>query len=290
MVGRIMAIIINGETVDGSKVRREVERLRPHYEQVFGGKPSEEREAQLLEWSKENVIERVLLNQESKRYWEQIPREEIEHTLVELKKQCPDEKELYRRFEAEDDDELRREIEVQIRVERMLQEVCKELPEPAEDVVLEYYNENRERFRTAEQIRVAHIVKHVDGKTGEEDAHSVMKKVQDDLRDGAVFEMLVAEYSDCPENGGDLGYIVRGQMVEEFEDLVFNLGVGEMSDVFRTRFGFHIAKVYDRRPTVLRGLEEVKGEIANELKKQMQEKAIDAFVDKLRGKAKVEEM
>ncbi|MHC4387950.1 MAG: peptidylprolyl isomerase [Planctomycetota bacterium] len=285
-----MAIIVNGETVDDSRIRREVERLRPHYEQVFRDKPSEEQEAQLLEWSRDNVIERVLINQEAKKHWGQIPNEEIERMLTELKEQCPDEKEFYRRFEAEDDDEVRRQIEVQIRVERMLQEVCKELPEPADDAVLEYYNENREQFRTVEQIRVAHIVKHIDGKTGEGDAHGVMTKVQDDLRGGAVFEMLVAKYSDCPENGGDLGYIVRGQMVEEFEDLVFNLGVGEISDVFRTRFGFHIAKVYDRRPTVLRGLEEVRDEISNGLKKQMQEKAIDEFVDKLRGSAKVEEM
>jgi hypothetical protein len=285
-----MAIIVNGETVDDLKVRREVERLRPHYEQVFRDKPCEEREAQLLEWSRDNVIERVLINQEAKKHWGQIPKGEIEHALGELKKQCPDEKEFYRRFEAEDDDEVRREIEVQIRVGRMLQEVCKELPEPAEDAVLEYYNENREQFKTTEQIRVAHIVKHIDGKTGEGDAHGVMGKVQDDLRDGAVFEMLVAKYSDCPENGGDLGYIVRGQMVEEFDDLVFNLGVGEISNVFRTRFGFHIAKVYDRRPAAVRDLEEAKGEIANELRKQMREKAIDEFVDKLRGKAKVEEM
>lgn len=285
-----MAIVVNGETVDDSKIRREVERLRPHYEQVFRDKPSEEREAQLLEWSRDNVIERVLINQEAKKHWGQIPSEEIEHALVELKKQCPDEKELYRRFEAEDDEKIRREIEVQIRVERMLHEVCRKLPEPVEDAVLEYYNENRERFKTAEQIRVAHIVKHIDGKTSERDAHDVMKKVQDDLRDGAVFEMLVAEYSDCPENGGDLGYIARGQMVEEFDDLVFNLGVGEISDVFRTRFGLHIAKVYDRKPAIVRGLEEAGGEIADELKKQMQEKAIDEFVDKLRGRAKVEEM
>ncbi|MHC4260704.1 MAG: SurA N-terminal domain-containing protein, partial [Planctomycetota bacterium] len=77
-----MAIIVNGETVDDLKVRREVERLRPHYEQVFRDKPSEEREAQLLEWSRDNVIERVLINQEAKKHWGQIPKEEIEHALA----------------------------------------------------------------------------------------------------------------------------------------------------------------------------------------------------------------
>jgi parvulin-like peptidyl-prolyl isomerase len=285
-----MAIVVNGEKVDDSKVRREVERLRPHYEQVFRDQAREVREAQLLEWSRENVIERVLLSQESKKCWGKIPDVEIEHALAELRKQCPDEKEFYGRFEAEDDDEVRHEIEVQIGVERILQEVCRELPDPSEGAILEYYNENKEQFRSAEQIRVAHIVKHINGETSEKGARDTMKNAQDDLRNGAVFEMVVAEYSDCPERGGDLGYIVRGQMVEEFEDFVFNLGVGEISDIFRTRFGFHIAKVYDRRPAFVRDFGEVRGEISSRLKKQMHEKAIDEFVDQLRSTAKIEEI
>ena len=73
-------------------------------------------------------------------------------------------------------------------------------------------------------------------------------------------------------------------MVEEFDDVVFNLGTGQISDIFRTRFGFHIAKVYDRKPPAYRGLEEVKDYITNELKKHMQTDAINAFIDKLKRK------
>jgi parvulin-like peptidyl-prolyl isomerase len=79
-------------------------------------------------------------------------------------------------------------------------------------------------------------------------------------------------------------------MVEEFEDVVFNLGAGEVSDVFRTRFGFHIAKVYDRKPAVVPELEEVKGEIVDTLEKQMREEAIDEFIDGLKNKAKIEDI
>jgi parvulin-like peptidyl-prolyl isomerase len=79
-------------------------------------------------------------------------------------------------------------------------------------------------------------------------------------------------------------------MVEEFEDVVFNLGLGEISDVFRTRFGFHIAKVYDRKPAAVSELKEVKGEIVETLKEQMRGKAIDEFIDGLKNKAKIEEI
>ncbi|MBA7672333.1 Chaperone SurA [subsurface metagenome] len=79
-------------------------------------------------------------------------------------------------------------------------------------------------------------------------------------------------------------------MVEEFEDVVFNLNVGEISDVFRTRFGFHIARLYDRKPGVVPALEEVRDHIKNELAEQMRAKAIEEFVDELKTRAKIEEM
>jgi len=172
----------------------------------------------------------------------------------------------------------------------MLQDVCKDIPGPSEKAVLEFYNENKEQFKSAEQVRVGHIVKHINWQTDEATAHNIIRKAQDELKNGAVFETLVAKYSDCPDNGGDLGYITKGQMVEEFEDVVFNLGVNQVSNVFRTRFGFHIARLYDRKPAVIPALKEVKEHVVSELKEQMRNKAIDEFVDRLKSKAKIEEI
>ncbi len=62
-----MAIIVNGERIEDQEIQQEVQRLRPSYEQAFADKDPAEREAQLLDWSKENVIERVLLRQEAKK-------------------------------------------------------------------------------------------------------------------------------------------------------------------------------------------------------------------------------
>jgi parvulin-like peptidyl-prolyl isomerase len=177
-----------------------------------------------------------------------------------------------------------------LKVERMLKKLYEDLPEPTEDETLKFYNENKEQFKSPEQIRVANIVKHINGQTGEGAAYSTIQTAQNELKNGAIFETLVAKYSDCPQNGGDLGYIAKGQMVEEFEDVAFNLAVNRASDVFRTRFGFHIAKLYDRKPQVVRPLEQVKDSITEELKKQMQEKAIDDFVDRLKVDAKIEEI
>lgn len=285
-----MTLMVNGEKIEDSVIRQEVERLRPDYERVFTDKDPKEREAQLLDWSRENVIERVLINQEAKNKGDKIPEAQVESVLAKLKEQYEDPEQFYKEFDAKDDEKIRERIELQMRVERRLQDLCKDLPEPSRAAIREYYEKNKEQFKSSEQVRVAHIVKYVNWQTDEETAYDAIREAHNELKNGAAFEVVVDKYTDCADSGGDLGYVARGHMVEEFEDVVFHLGEGEISDVFRTRFGFHIAKVYGREPAAVRSLEEVKGQIVDALKEQMRGKAIDEFVDRLKSKAKIEEM
>ena len=285
-----MAFVVNGEKIEDSAIKQEVERLRPDYERVFADQDPAERETQLLDWSKENVIERVLINQDAKNNGDEIASDKIEETLTKLKEQFEDPKQLYEQLNAENDEKIKRDIEAQMRVEQTLNKVCEKMAKPSKADIAKYYEENKDQFRTPERIRVAHIVKHVNWQTDEESARKAITEAHKELTDGAAFEMVVDKYTDCADNGGDLGFITRGQMVEEFEDVVFNLGIGQTSDIFRTRFGFHIAKVYAREPEGVAGLEDVEEKIAETLEEQMRGKAIDEFVDGLRGKAKIEEV
>ncbi len=287
---RNMTLIVNGEKIEDSTIQREFERLRPHYEQAFKDQDPRQQKAQLLDWSRENVIEMVLIKQDAKKYGDPILEAEVESALAGIKKQYDDPKQFYKDFDAEDDEKIKEAIEMQMRVERRLEDVYKDIPEPSQEAISQYYDQNKEQFKSPEQIRVGHIVKHISWQADEAAAQNVIRKAQDELKNGAVFETLAEKYSDCPENGGDLGYITGGQMVEEFDDVVFNLDVGRTSDIFRTRFGFHIAKVYDRKPPVLPDLKEVKDQIINALKEQAKSKAIDDFIDKLKSKAKIEEI
>jgi parvulin-like peptidyl-prolyl isomerase len=284
-----MTLVVNGEKIEDSVIQQEAERLRPSYEKTFKDMAPKKREEQLLDWSKENVIERVLIDQEAKKDGDRIPQDQLDAALAELKKRYEG-RQLPEEFNAENEEKIKEEIELQMKVERMLQNVCKDVPGPSQEAVLKFYEENKEQLKSAERARVAHIVKYVNWQTDEEAAYNAIRKVQDELKNGAAFETIVDKYTDCADSGGDLGYVMRGQMVEEFEDVVFNLNVGEISDVFRTRFGFHIARLYDRKPPVVPGLKEVRDHIVSELAEQMRAKAIEEFVDKLKIRAKIEEI
>lgn len=94
--------------------------------------------------------------------------------------------------------------------------------------------------RQITSVRAGHIL--VDTR---EDAEFLKCKIDQ----GGSFEALAKDYSKCPsgQNGGDLGYFERGQMVSQFEDAAFNLPVGKVSDPVHTKFGWHLIKVYDKK-------------------------------------------
>jgi len=284
-----MALIVNGERIEDQEIREEVERLRPSYEQAFAEEAPQAREAQLLDWSKENVIERVLLRQEAKNNGVDIPAADVEAAFTRLKERYEKPEEFYKDFHADSEEKIKEMIALQMKVERKINEVCAAATEPSEGEIREHYEQNKERFKSGEQIRLAHIVKYVNWQTDEATAGDAITRAHEELRSGAPFEAVVDKYTDCGDNGGDLGYVARGQMVEEFEDVVFNLSPGQVSDVFRTRFGFHIAKLYDRRPPAVPQLKDIRQQIIEEVQEHKRELALGDHLDALRAKATVEE-
>jgi parvulin-like peptidyl-prolyl isomerase len=79
-------------------------------------------------------------------------------------------------------------------------------------------------------------------------------------------------------------------MVPEFDEVVFNLEPGERSGVFRTVFGYHIARLLDRRPEGVADFQEVKNRIAAVLHEQKKQEFLGKYLDGLRASAKVEFM
>lgn len=281
-----MAFRVNGELVKDETVREEERTIRPRMLEEMPGEDPVELEARVRQWARENIIERMVLRQEALRDPEPISEDIVEQRLREIRTQSPGES----GFPAPvNDDELRRELEMRFRVERLLAKVSEKAAPPKSKEISEYYKKNREQFRTPEMIHAAHIVKNVDESTGEEAARAAIEEAGRELDAGAVFEELADRISDCPGRGGDLGFFPRGQMVEEFEEVVFPLDVGKRSGIFRSPFGFHIARVIARKPEGMRGLDEVKDQISRMLLEQKRRRAVEQFLDSLMSSAKVEE-
>ena len=183
----------------------------------------------------------------------------------------------------------KKDIEQRLRLERLLAKVNDEAGEPSENDIRTYYESHIDKFTFPETVRASHIVKHITPDVEPEQARQELDKVLIELENGADFIELAQKHSDCPDRGGDLGFFARGQMVERFEDVVFDMQIGDISDVFETEFGIHIATVTDKKPSVPCPIEDVQDVVVRELKQEMQQKTIEKFVDAEKEKAIIEE-
>ena len=142
--------------------------------------------------------------------------------------------------------------------------------------VQRFYNDNIQQFSTPEQVRASHILLKTEGK----DAAAVEKQARDVLaqvKGGADFAELakkVSEDEGSKANGGDLNFFGRGQMVPEFEQVAFTLPVGQVSDLVKSQFGYHIIKVTEKRAGVTRTLDEVRPQIQEQLAMQTADQQI----------------
>lgn len=141
------------------------------------------------------------------------------------------------------------------------------------DQIRDYYEYNLDDFKTGEQIRARHILFKLKSDAPEEEVREVREKALSVLkkaRAGADFAELARKYSEGPTRtkGGDLGFFSKGKMVKQFEEAAFSLKKGEISDLVRTPFGFHIIKVEDKIEARTKPLEEVAEEIRQTLLKR----------------------
>jgi len=134
-----------------------------------------------------------------------------------------------------------------------------------------YYDEHSAQYHEAEQRKASHILIAERPK-----AEQILKEIK---QNPAKFEDLAKQHSKDPGSaakGGDLGFFARGAMVKPFEDAAFGMKGGEISGLVQSDFGFHIIKLTAIRHGGARSLDEVRGAIAQELKKQ---KAVKKFAE-----------
>lgn len=160
--------------------------------------------------------------------------------------------------------------------------------QPSDADLRRAYEDQKDRFRTPERLKVRHILI----KTSEKPAAEVAKlqaKAEDLLKQikaGGNFAELAKKNSEdtgSAVNGGELGYVVKGQTVKNFEDAAWALKPGELSGVVKTEYGFHILQLQERENARVRPFEEVKAELANETAKQVVFDRMQRNMDTLRA-------
>jgi peptidyl-prolyl cis-trans isomerase D len=148
------------------------------------------------------------------------------------------------------------------------------------------YQQNIQQYQVPNRVHVEHILLMTVSKTDAE-VDEIKKTAEDVLKQakkGAKFEDLAKKYSEDPgtkDKGGDLGWIVQGQTVPEFEKTAFSLAPGQISDLVRTQYGFHIIKVLEKETAHTKPFEEVKESLRAPLMLSEADKRASGIADQL---------
>jgi len=198
------------------------------------------------------VIRELILQQASKDGADKGP--EIEEKMQELKKRLIVEAFLKKKVEAEakiSDADLKK-----------------------------FYDQNLDKFKTGEQIRASHILV-----KSEKEAKDILAQI----KAGAKFEDLAKKSSvdSSAAKGGDLGWFGKGTMVPAFEKAVLSLKEGQISDVVKSDFGYHIIKLTGKRAAGVRPFDEVKDQIKGALMPSKQQEIFQKIKEELKKSAKI---
>ena len=166
-----------------------------------------------------------------------------------------------------------------------MESIRSKLVVPAADIE-RTYNDRIGEYTTPEQVRASHILLKTEG----QDEAAIRTQAEDVLKkakSGADFAALAKQYSQdegSAPNGGDLDYFGRGRMVPEFDAVAFAMEPGQISDLVKTSFGFHIIKLVDKKAGTTRTLEEVRPQLQDQLSVERAQQQAANLAESLRAR------
>ena len=291
---------VNGENITVKEYKSTLELYKENLESMYGTAiwdTEVEKGVKYKDTFKDIMLDQMIdieaVTQQAKKDGLAPSKEEVDKAFDELKKNI-DADEAYKKALQEkgiDDTYLRQQQEQDLTIQNYKENFDKNVKITDEEMQ-KYYNEHKKDYYK-DEVKASHILISTVDDNGKElseakkkEAKKKAEEVLKKAKSGEEFSELAKEYSDdkgSAENGGDLGYFTKGQMVQPFEEAAFSLKPGEISGIVESEYGYHIIKVYDKIDEQL-PFNDVKDEIKNIL---IEDKYV-ASIEDISKKAKVE--
>lgn len=294
-VGRVFDRVVakvNSEIITLSSVQERVEVLRQKYRNNL----SVIDEKKILKEAIEMMVEEKLQLQEGKKMGFEIDDVAVDAALKDIEKNNGlQEGQLAAMLEREGRslESYKNHIRDQILVSKITKFELGSRIQISGRKIAKYYRENQKDFWEPGKAKVRHIlILSEKGSPPNEknEKYQQITKILSEIKNGKDFIEAAKEYSEdvSASSGGDVGYIEKGKMVPEFEEAVYRLKKGEISDIVETEFGFHIIKVDEIQRGRTLALKDVKDKIHQILAAEKQKSAYEEWMNELRKSAFIE--
>jgi peptidyl-prolyl cis-trans isomerase C len=241
----------------------------------------------------EGLVKRELLYQEAKKKVK-VTEAEINEETKKLKDQYGSEANFTAALNASNvtPTALKAQIERTLLIQKYIETQFSSRVTVTDQEIRAAYDRNRDSFRQPEQVKASHILVKIDPQGDAKKKAEARKKIDDvkaKVAQKQDFESLARTYSEDPSGskGGDIGYVARGQVLKSFEDALFALKTGEVSDVVETPLGFHLIKATDRKPETVIPFETLKDQLAKAIKQEKGQQEANTYIGKVREATKV---
>lgn len=219
----------------------------------------------------EQLIADKIVDSEAKKEKVTITDEELNEEVDKLKESYGGEDVFNQMLESNNTtlDVLKEDLKNYLTIRKLLEPQI----EITDEELQTYFEENKDSFGEAEQVKASHILV---------EDEATANEIKQKLADGADFGELAKEYSTdegTKENGGELGFFAKGTMVTEFDDVAFTLPVNEISDPVKTEYGYHIIKVEEKKEAKEANFDDSKTEIKDTLIEQKLETEYSTWLE-----------
>jgi len=285
---------VNGEPLSPSAIEFELSRLVKFYSGHMSESALNREMDHLRERAEQQAIGGILLRHEAERLEIEIDPNALDETLAAMEESCGGSDGLDEALAAKGMDRaaLCASIESSQRVDALVAKIVENTPEPTESEIQSFYENNIDQYQEPASADVQHILLRPTGETDADRAalRSRLGELRTQILNGTDMADLARAHSECPSgerSGGRLGRITKGSMVPEFEDAVFALNNGELSDVVETSLGFHLLRVSERQERAPLPLVEVRDKVHELLRHGARGELITEHVTELKEKADI---
>jgi peptidyl-prolyl cis-trans isomerase C len=244
----------------------------------------------------EALIARSLLRQEAQAQGVAVSEEEVKQQIDQLRGQFANPEAFTQALSAEGMTE--QDLVQKARQEYVIQKYVETKIAPkvavTDEATKAFYDQNQARMQTPERLHLRHILVAVEANAAAEEKQKAKAEADGlaaKVKEGGDFAALAKEHSDdegSKPNGGDLNWVAKGQTVGPFEQAAWALKDGEVSGVVETRFGYHLIQRLETQAAGVVPFDNVKERIREFLKQRQTQEAVQAEVQALRAKGKVE--
>jgi peptidyl-prolyl cis-trans isomerase C len=288
------AAVVNGVVITQKELAKELDFHLQRFSRQ-GVQLSKEQMDNLKNKVLENLIDREILYQESQKAGIKVDNNKINEEMSAVKKRFPNEDEYKKALSAMkiSENDIKKQIKEKLAINALIDMKITQKIVVTDKETKAFYDNHPDLFKQPEQVRASHILIKVEAGADQQkksQAKQKIKQIQKELKGGQDFAVLAKKYSEdkgSSANGGDLGYFSRGQMVKPFEDAAFGLKPDEVSGIIETRFGYHLIKVYDKKPGKIMAYDEIKNLLTERLQQEKTQQEAVKYIADLKKTAKI---